>query len=135
MRTLKKTILLFCSLTLFAFPLTLLSKEEVKKVEKVSTEVEEVDTVEEEVAAEEIEKVDINTALAETLASKLDGIGPKKAEAIVKFREEHGLFKEVIELLQVEGIGEKTLEKNKDKLTVSLPEESADEETSTDEKQ
>jgi competence protein ComEA len=135
MCALKKTILLLCSLTLFVFPLTLLSKEEVKKVEKVSTEVEEVDTVEEEVAAEEIEKVDINTALAETLASKLDGIGPKKAEAIVKFREEHGLFKEVIELLQVEGIGEKTLEKNKDKLTVSLPEESADEETSTDEKQ
>ncbi|OQW93538.1 MAG: hypothetical protein BWK79_10610 [Beggiatoa sp. IS2] len=134
MLTLKKTILLLWSLTLLALPFATFAKEEVKKVEKVSTEVkevekvstevEEVDTVEEEEGAvEEVEKVDINTALAETLASKLDGIGMKKAEAIVKFREENGPFKAVIDLLNVDGIGEKTLEKNKDKLTVSVPEE------------
>lgn len=135
MLTLKKTILLLCSLTLFAFPLTTVSKGEVKEVEKASTEVEEVDITEEaEGVTEEVEKVDINTADAETFASKLDGIGPKKAEAIVKFREENGPFKEVIELLQVEGIGEKTLEKNKDKLVVSLPEESSDEEINTENK-
>ena len=57
--------------------------------------------------------VNINTADAKTISDALSGIGPKKAEAIVKYRTEKGLFKTMDDLLNVVGIGEKTLEKNK----------------------
>lgn len=60
-----------------------------------------------------IEKININTANAEQLAAALNGIGQKKAEAIVQFREQNGPFKSVEELGQVKGIGEATLAKNK----------------------
>lgn len=69
-----------------------------------------------------IETVDINTADAVDLARVLAGIGEKKAAAIVKFREENGLFKSPEDLIQVYGIGEKTVEKNKDKIILSEPE-------------
>jgi competence protein ComEA len=54
--------------------------------------------------------VNINTADAATLAGALRGIGLKKAEAIVAYRSEHGPFKSVDELVNVKGIGERTLE-------------------------
>ena len=60
-----------------------------------------------------IEKININTANAEQLAAALNGVGQKKAEAIVQFREQNGPFKSVEELGQVKGIGEATLAKNK----------------------
>jgi len=57
--------------------------------------------------------VNINTADAKTISDSLTNIGIKKAEAIVKYRTEKGLFKTVEELTNVAGIGEKTIEKNK----------------------
>ena len=57
--------------------------------------------------------VNINTADAKTIAEALQGIGLKKAEAIVQYRTEHGPFKTIEELANVPGIGEKTIEKNK----------------------
>ncbi len=54
--------------------------------------------------------VNINTADAKTIADALSGIGPSKAEAIVKYREEHGPFQAPEDLLEVSGIGEKSLE-------------------------
>lgn len=57
--------------------------------------------------------VNINTADAKTISESLTNIGIKKAEAIVKYRTEKGLFKAPEELTNVAGIGEKTLEKNK----------------------
>lgn len=57
--------------------------------------------------------VNVNTADAKAISDALSGIGPKKAEAIVKYRAEKGLFKTVDDLLNVPGIGEKTIEKNK----------------------
>lgn len=54
-------------------------------------------------------KIKVNEATAEDL-TKLNGIGPAKAEAIITYREENGPFKEIDDLLQVSGIGEKTLE-------------------------
>lgn len=57
--------------------------------------------------------VNINTADAKTLSDALTGIGLKKAEAIVKYRTEKGLFKTPEDLVNVPGIGEKTVEKNK----------------------
>ncbi|CAN5672426.1 hypothetical protein BH18PSE1_BH18PSE1_04910 [soil metagenome] len=67
------------------------------------------------------ESVDINSADAATLADALQGIGPAKAEAIVAYREKHGPFKSVDDLVMVQGIGEKTVEMNRENLDVSMP--------------
>ncbi|WP_428739662.1 ComEA family DNA-binding protein [Sulfurimonas sp.] len=63
--------------------------------------------------------VDINTANAASLAS-LKGVGEKKAEAIVMYRNTHGCFKDVTSLQNVKGIGEKTIAENKSDLTASV---------------
>jgi competence protein ComEA len=63
--------------------------------------------------------VNVNTADAKTISDSLSGIGQKKAEAIVKYREEKGLFKTVEDLTNVAGIGEKTVEKNKNDILLS----------------
>lgn len=60
-------------------------------------------------------KVRINYATQEEIES-LPGIGPSKAQAILKHREEHGLFQSAEDLLHVTGIGEKTLENLRDHL-------------------
>ncbi len=62
--------------------------------------------------------VNINTADAATLAEKLNGVGMKKAQAIVSFREQNGLFKSVDDLVNVPGIGKATLEKNRSLLDI-----------------
>jgi competence protein ComEA len=67
-----------------------------------------------------VDKVDINTADAATLDQVMVGIGAKKAEAIVKYRQEHGAFKSLQDLENVAGIGAKTIENNKDKLIISV---------------
>lgn len=59
------------------------------------------------------EPVNINQADAQSIASALNGIGLKKAEAIVLYREANGLFKTVDDLANIKGIGEKTIEKNR----------------------
>jgi len=61
--------------------------------------------------------VDINTADAQTLAA-LDGIGAAKAEAIIAYRQQHGPFASVDQLVDVKGIGDKTVERNRERLTV-----------------
>lgn len=61
-----------------------------------------------------IHAVNINTADAQEMADSLNGIGMKKAQAIVTWRETNGNFKTVNELSQVKGIGSKTVEKNKE---------------------
>lgn len=53
---------------------------------------------------------DINVADVAQLSENLKGIGPAKARAIVEFRAAHGPFTTVDELLEVKGIGPKTLE-------------------------
>ncbi len=63
--------------------------------------------------------VNINTADAKTIGEALSGIGMKKAQAIVKYREEKGAFKAVEELVNVDGIGEKTVEKIKSDVLLS----------------
>lgn len=62
-------------------------------------------------------KVNINTATAQELTA-LPGIGPAKAEAIIKHREANGPFKTVDELNDVKGIGNKILENIKNEVTV-----------------
>jgi len=66
-----------------------------------------------------VSKINLNTADAATLQRELLGIGVVKAQAIVAYREEHGDFASVDELLEVKGIGEATLAKNRAKLSTN----------------
>ncbi|HBE9078659.1 ComEA family DNA-binding protein [Serratia fonticola] len=61
-------------------------------------------------------KVSINQADAEALATVLNGVGLKKAEAIVRYREQNGPFSEIDQLQEVPGIGPSLVERNRDRL-------------------
>ncbi|PIE42823.1 MAG: competence protein ComEA [Gammaproteobacteria bacterium] len=62
--------------------------------------------------SQETGKININTADAKTLASTLRGIGLKKAQAIVTYRDTYGHFAHIEELKDVKGIGASILSKN-----------------------
>lgn len=61
--------------------------------------------------------INLNTATKEKLC-QITGIGDKKADLILQYREQHGQFRSVDELKQVSGFGDKTVEKIKDQLAV-----------------
>ncbi|KAA0549342.1 competence protein ComEA [Bacillus sp. BGMRC 2118] len=61
--------------------------------------------------------VNINSATVEQL-DILPGIGPSKAESIIAYREENGNFKSVDDLVNVPGIGEKSLDSLREHITV-----------------
>ncbi len=63
--------------------------------------------------------VDINSADAATLAQNINGIGASKAQAIVDYRNENGRFLAVDDLVNVKGIGIKTVNRIREFLTVS----------------
>lgn len=65
--------------------------------------------------------LDINSATAEQIASGLKGVGLKKAQAIVAFRDKQGSFKSLDDLLKVKGIGKKLLEINADNISLEKP--------------
>ncbi len=69
-------------------------------------------------AESQYEKLNINTATAEQIAVAMIGVGKSKAENIVKFREQLGGFQNIDQLLVVKGIGQRTLDKNRDRLTI-----------------
>ena len=62
--------------------------------------------------------VNINTADAATLAEGLNGVGIKKAQAIVDYRKKHGAFKSINDLASVKGMSDKLIEKNNDVITL-----------------
>lgn len=61
-------------------------------------------------------KVSLNSANAEELASALSGIGLKKAQDIVNYREQYGAFTHVEQLQEVSGIGAAIFERNLNKI-------------------
>lgn len=61
-------------------------------------------------------KVNINQADAEELARILNGVGIKKAEAIVRYREQNGPFTQVEQLQEVPGIGPSLVTRNRDRM-------------------
>lgn len=71
------------------------------------------------------DRLNINTADTASIATTMAGVGEKKAQAIVDYRTRNGNFKSVDELIHVKGIGSKTLENNRGKLTVNSPEDPA----------
>ena len=71
--------------------------------------------VKEMVATQELNVVNINKADVDTLIL-LKGVGEKKAKAIVAYRELHGDFNTIDDLLSVKGIGQSVLEKNKQRI-------------------
>lgn len=62
-------------------------------------------------------KININTAGAQVL-QKLENIGPVRAQAIIDYRQRKGDFETLAELTKVQGIGEETLDANRDRITL-----------------
>lgn len=58
--------------------------------------------------------VNVNTASAEEIAEALKGIGMSKAAAIVDYRNTNGKFKHIDELINVKGIGIRTVDINRE---------------------
>ncbi|ATL98688.1 competence protein ComEA [Aeromonas piscicola] len=102
-KTLTATLLLSC-LPLLSQPLLAADKPAAKPATTVTT-------------AKESGKVNLNTANINELTA-LKGIGEKKAQAIVDFREKQGKFTTVEQLADVSGIGPATLEANRDMIIV-----------------
>jgi len=93
-----------------------------EKIEKYFVELTYEDTVNKITLEKPVEnsipnKININTAEKNEL-TKIIGIGPSKADKIIAFREKIGRFEKKEELLQIKGIGEKTLEKMIDQITL-----------------
>lgn len=65
--------------------------------------------------------VNVNTADAETISAELKGVGLSKAKAIVEYRKKHGPFRSPEDLSLVKGIGERTVELNRDDIRVAAP--------------
>lgn len=62
-------------------------------------------------------KVDINTAGKDELMT-LSGIGEAKADAIIRYRDEHGKFQKIEDLMEVEGIKDGVFQKVKDQIKI-----------------
>ncbi|ADZ91991.1 ComEA family DNA-binding protein [Marinomonas mediterranea] len=70
-------------------------------------------------AALAVTPLDVNAATAEELALILKGVGTSKAQAIVTYRNEHGAFASIEDLVNVKGIGSSLLEKNRSFIRVA----------------
>ncbi len=70
---------------------------------------------------EDAEMININTASAEEL-EQLYRVGPTYAARIIEYREKNGPFEKPEDIMNVSGIGSKTFEKNKERISVKLPE-------------
>ena len=62
--------------------------------------------------------ININTATAEAISNALTGVGVTRADAVVAYREANGAFTSIDQLLNVKGVGEKILEKNRGRIVL-----------------
>lgn len=100
----------------FLCSLLMISAHERAEVKKFGVETER--DVPQKLFLPDIGPLDLNTADAQEL-DELPGIGDVLAQRILTYREEHGKLKSVEELLEVSGIGEKTLEGLRKHVTVN----------------
>ncbi|MEM6710015.1 MAG: ComEA family DNA-binding protein [Pseudomonadota bacterium] len=70
-------------------------------------------------APPERQPVNINAADAETIAERIKGIGLKRAQDIVAYREANGPFRDVYELTVIKGIGERIVANNESRLRLT----------------
>lgn len=98
--------------------ITIPTKEEVCLWEQQNQMGLESGTKESSTAGKDGQKVNINTA-DKTALCTLPGIGESRAESILAYREEHGRFKRIEDIMKVNGIKEAAFEKIKQYLTVS----------------
>lgn len=61
-------------------------------------------------------KIDLNKADLSVLTGSFKGIGKKRAEAIIAYRESHSGFKSLEELAEIKGFGQRFVDTNRDKL-------------------
>jgi len=66
------------------------------------------------------ERVNINTASADEL-QLLYRVGPKYADRIIEYRDKNGPFEKPEDIIKVPGIGQKTFERNRDRIIVEPP--------------
>ena len=119
MHKFKLTAILLAIFTSLLFNSGAFAKSEDKQLNKSDTSVEHRTHSERTTkAADPQGKIDINSADAKSL-TLLKGIGEKRAEAIIKYREANGPFKSTDELSKVKGISKSIIDKNRDHLTVS----------------
>ncbi len=65
--------------------------------------------------AQQVAPINVNTADAELL-QELPGIGPSRAEALIKERDANGEFENANDLTRISGIGEATVERIRDEI-------------------
>ena len=119
-----KALLITLSLTCAGMAQTALAAEPVAKSQATQTKAENPGaaqskaTLPAKASDDEGTRVSINSASAEDLARVMNGVGLKKAQAIVSYREEYGPFKTVEDLKQVSGMGSSLVERNLAVLTL-----------------
>jgi len=67
---------------------------------------------------QQVTQLDINAADATAIAAVLEGVGMVKAREIVAYREMYGKFRSIDELVEVQGIGVATVEKNRHRIVI-----------------
>lgn len=67
---------------------------------------------------QQVTQLDINAADATAIAAVLEGVGMVKAREIVAYREMYGKFRSIDELVEVQGIGIATVEKNRHRIVI-----------------
>ena len=97
--------------------LRVLTKEEAETADENNTNSTNNTNGANEVEQKEAGKVNLNQATAEELKT-LPGIGDSKAEDIIRYREEHGGFQAIEEIMNISGIKTAVFEKIKDKISV-----------------
>ena len=110
-----KALLITLSLTCAGMAQTALAAEPVAKSQATQTKAENPGAAQSD---DEGTRVSINSASAEDFARVMNGVGLKKAQAIVSYREEYGPFKTVDDLKQVPGMGSSLVERNLAVLTL-----------------
>ncbi len=113
----KYELILIALAFLISAGIVLYQVAESPQMSPVTTVKAEYETVSDEYNETNAQKVNINSAGRELLMS-LYGIGEDRAQAIIDYRSNNGSFRDISEIMEVEGISEKVYEQIKDDITV-----------------